>query len=124
MKKATTIIWIACILIVSCTSKKVLSKEDAFQQIQKGKQFPKIIDYDLYCGDPQQAKKVLDAGLETDGLLKVQRTQKLSDVGRPLISLTDKAQIYLYISVMVTPHSGDGNPSTERPKSERAFRVF
>jgi len=110
MKKATSIIWLACILIVSCTSKKTLSKEDAFQKIQQGKQFPKVIDYDLYCGDPEQAKKVLDAGLETDGLLKVQRTQKLSEAGSPLIHLTDKAQVYLL-------------PTPEKDKSSNIQKV-
>ena len=111
MKKATSIICLACLLIVSCTSKKnVLSKEDAFQKIQQGKQFPKVIEYDLYCGDPQQAKKVVDAGLETDGLLKVQRTQKLREVGSPLIHLTDKAQAYLL-------------PTPEKDKSSNIQKV-
>lgn len=38
---------------------------------------------------------MLDAGLETQGLLTVQRTQKLSDVGKPIIQLSGKAQPYL-----------------------------
>ena len=110
MKKVTNIICLACMLVVSCTSKKVLSKEDAFQKIQQGKQFPKVIEYDLYCGDPQQAKKVIDAGLETDGLLKVQRTQKLGEAGSPLIHLTDKAQVYLL-------------PTPEKDKSSNIQKV-
>lgn len=110
MKTTTYFIWLSCILMVSCTSKKVLSWEDAFRQIQQGKQYPKVIDYDLYCGDPQQAKKVLDAGLETNGLLKVQRTQKLSEVGNALIQLTDKAQAYLL-------------PTLEKDKSSNIQKV-
>ncbi len=39
-------------------------------------------------------KKVLDAGLENAGLVTVQRTQKLGDVGKPLISFAGKAQTY------------------------------
>lgn len=51
--------------------------------------------------DPQYAKKVLDAGLEAQGLLTVQRTQKLGDIGSPLIHFKDKARAYL----LPTPES-------------------
>lgn len=44
-----------------------------------------MVDYDIYCGDPEFARKVLDAGLEAQGLVTVQQTQKLSEVGNPLI---------------------------------------
>ncbi|MEJ7737028.1 MAG: hypothetical protein WKF97_06340 [Chitinophagaceae bacterium] len=95
MKIATINILIFCLLMVSCKSNKELDREDAFRQIQEGRQYPKVIDYDIYCGDPQHAKKVLDAGLETTGLLTVRRTQKLGEIGSPLIHFTDKAQPYL-----------------------------
>lgn len=34
-------------------------------------------------------------GLEKEGLVTVQRTQKLGDVGKPLVEFTSKAQAYL-----------------------------
>jgi hypothetical protein len=57
--------------------------------------YPKVVDYDIFCGDPEFARKVLDAGLESKGLLTVQRTQKLNEAGKPIIQLSDKAEPYL-----------------------------
>lgn len=110
MKKATSTILILSIIILSCNSKKELDRDEAFKQIKEGRQYPKVMEYDLFCGDPQQAKKVLDAGLETEGLLKVQRTQKLGDVGSRLIQLTDKAKAYVL-------------PTPEKDKSSNIQKV-
>lgn len=93
MKKLALIILIAS-LITGCSSKE-LSREDASRIIKQEMQFPKVVDYDIFCGDPAFAKKVLDAELEAQGLLTVLRTQKLGDVGKPIIQFTDKAQPYL-----------------------------
>jgi hypothetical protein len=38
---------------------------------------------------------MIDAGLEVQGLLTVKRTQKLGEIGSPLISFTDKAKAFL-----------------------------
>jgi hypothetical protein len=95
MKKLTTLLPLLYLLLSGCNSKQELTREDAFRQIQQGKIYPKPIDYDLYCGDPKYAKKVIDAGLETQGFATVQRTQKLGEVGSPLIHFTDKAKPYL-----------------------------
>ncbi len=91
--KLLTILFSA-LLIFGCASEKTLSREEAFQQLQQDKSYPHEINYDIYCSDPEAAKKVLDAGLETEGLVTVQRTQKLGDVGKPLINFTEKAQSY------------------------------
>lgn len=95
MKKLTILLSIICLAIAGCNSKKELTREEAFRLIQRGKGYPKTIDYDLYCGDPKYAKQVIDAGLETMGFVSVERTQKLGEVGNPLIHLTDKAKPYL-----------------------------
>lgn len=83
------------LILAGCTSKKELSREEAFKLLQQEKHYPKVIDYDISRSDPTAAKKVLNAGLESAGLVIVQRTQKLGDVGKPLISFTEKAQPYL-----------------------------
>lgn len=93
MKKLTIIILIAGI-ISGCSSKE-LGREEASGIIKKEMQFPKVVDYDILCGDPVYARKVIDAGLEEQGLVTVQRTQKLQDIGKPLISFTDKAKPFL-----------------------------
>src|SRR5690606_4854752 len=80
----------------SCSNKsQELSREEALSLIKQDTAFPKVIDYEIYCGDPAFAKKVLDAGLEAQGLVIVQRTQKVSEVGNPLIRFSEKAQPYL-----------------------------
>ncbi len=63
MKIATINIWIFCLVMVSCKSNKELDREEAFRQIKEGRQYPKVIDYDIYCGDPQHEKKFLMQGL-------------------------------------------------------------
>lgn len=96
MKNALLTLFAALILIAGCSDdKRELSREEAMNMIKQEAQYPKVIDYDIFCGDPEFAKKVLDAGLETQGLLTVQRTQKLGDVGKPIIQLSGKAQPYL-----------------------------
>ena len=94
MKKLAILFTIYSVLITGCTSKK-LSREEAFQLLQQSKQYPMVIDYEIYCSDPTFAKKAIDAGLEEQGLVTVKRTQKLRDVGTPLIEFTDKAKPYL-----------------------------
>jgi hypothetical protein len=94
MKKVTAIFWLACLLIAGCISKE-LSRDKAFQLIQQDHQYPKVVDYDLYCSDPQHARTAVDAGLEEAGIVTVHQTQKLADAGKPLIQFTPKAQPFL-----------------------------
>jgi hypothetical protein len=94
MKRLTVILSIFYLLILGCTSKE-LSREEASRLIRQQGRYPKVIDYDIYCSDPKYAKKAIDAGLESEGLVTVQRTQRLADVGNPLISFTERAKPYL-----------------------------
>lgn len=80
--------------IVACFSND-LSRDKAMEILKKDGDYLKVVDFDISCGDPQRAAKVLEAGLETQGLLTVRRTQKLMDAGKPLINFTDKAKPYL-----------------------------
>lgn len=95
MKKLTILLSIFYLIITGCSSKKELTREEAFRLIKQGKNYPKVLDFDLYCGDPKYAKKAIDAGLDAQGLVTIQRTQKLGEVGSPLIHFTDKAKPYL-----------------------------
>lgn len=90
MKKLFLIILIAG-LLAGCSSKE-LSREDASRIIKQEMHYPKVVDYDIFCSDPVHARKVIDAGLEEKGLVTVQRTQKLKDIGKPLVSFTEKAK--------------------------------
>jgi hypothetical protein len=100
MKKPALILALISLLITGCTSGE-LTREEAFRLIQQSKLYPQVTSYDIYTGDPQQAKKLIDAGLERAGLITVQRTQKLSKGGNPFIRFTDKAQSYF----LPTPES-------------------
>ena len=96
MKNVLFALLTVCTLLTACSNdNKDLSREEALNLLKQQTEYPKVVDYDLFCGDPAFAKKVLDAGLEIQGLLTVQRTQKLGDVGKPIIQLTGKAQPYL-----------------------------
>ncbi|MET4082960.1 hypothetical protein ABIB40_002927 [Pedobacter sp. UYP30] len=86
---------IFALLIVSCKSNETLDSKTALELIQKGKEYPKVVDYEIYTADPQEAKRMLDLGSEKSGMLKVQLTQASKDIGEPFITFTDKASLYL-----------------------------
>lgn len=94
MKSITVLLCLASLLMAGCSLNK-LTRENALHILQKEKVYPRVVDYDLFCGDPNYAVKVLDAGLEDQGYLTVDRTQKLIDIGKPIIHLTEKAEPYL-----------------------------
>lgn len=84
----------AVVLFAACSSDK-LDRDKALQLIQEKKLYPKVISYNVFTADPVHARRMLDAGLESSGMLTVQRTQKLIDVGKPIIAFTDMAKPYL-----------------------------
>ncbi len=69
MKKLSAFLIIFTIVIGGCTSKE-LTREEAIKLLQQGKYYPRLLDYDIYCGDPHYGKKVIDAGLEPLDALK------------------------------------------------------
>lgn len=97
MKNLPFIFLAIWMLSSSCSTdnNQELSREEAMLLIKQEAEYPKVVDYDIYCGDPEFARKVLDAGLEAQGLVTVQQTQKLSEVGNPLIRFSETAQPYL-----------------------------
>ena len=96
MKNVLFALFAVCTLLTACSDdNKELSREEAMNLLKQETIYPKVVDYDIFCGDPAFAKKVLDAGLEAQGLLTVQHTQKLSEVGKPIIQLSAKAEPYL-----------------------------
>lgn len=91
MKKLPAILIILTIIIGGCASKE-LTREEAMNLIRQEMHYPKAFDFEINRVDQSQARKVLDAGLEAKGLVTVQRTQKLIDIGKPIIHFTDKAK--------------------------------
>src|SRR5690606_13505679 len=93
--KSILTLCIAAILLTSCESKEKLDRETALSILKEENIYPKPLAEDIYIADPADAKRLLDAGFEDEGLITVQRTQSLNDVGEPLISFTEKAEPYL-----------------------------
>ncbi len=98
MKKLLFTLILAGVILFGCNHAPKLSKDEALQIISKELNYPRVIDFDIYCSDPVQAKSLLDAGLETSGIVTVQKTQKLKDIGKPLVQLTEKANPYLLLT--------------------------
>jgi len=94
MKKIAILLLVVSNILTGCHSNK-LDPDTATSIIRKDLGYPKILDYDIYCSDPNHLRKIINAGLETTGLAVVQKHQKLRDVGSSLILLTDKATPYL-----------------------------
>lgn len=92
--KTLSILWIACFFLASCSQPR-LEKVEAASVISAARNYPKAYEYEINMTDPASAKKLLDAGLEADGLVTVDRTQKLKDVGQPIVHFTEKARPYL-----------------------------
>ncbi|WP_207428928.1 hypothetical protein [Pedobacter sp. SYSU D00535] len=95
-------------IIVSCSSEK-LDREKALKLLQESHQ-SQSATYNIFVSDPMYAKRMLDAGLESEGLLTVQRTQSLGDAGKPLITFTERGKTYLV-------------PQTEEDKKDNIQRV-
>lgn len=92
MKKRIFIFCAIWWIIPGCSNNKELSREEAMSLIRQEVHYPKVFDFEINRVDQDRARKVLDAGLEANGLVTVQRTQKLIDVGKPIIHFTDKAK--------------------------------
>ncbi len=92
MKK---LIYFALILLIASCSSDKLDREKAFQIIKKSGMYPKASSYRIFTADPTFARRMLAAGLESSGMLRVKRTQTLSEEGQPIITFTEKAQPYL-----------------------------
>lgn len=107
--KNTLNLLVALLLFASCSSND-LDREKAFKLLQENKTYPKVIDQEIYTGDPAYAKKVLEAGLEESGLVAVQRTRKIMDIGKPIVYFTDKAKPYVL-------------PQTQEDKESAVWRV-
>ncbi len=94
MKNLLALMMVAALALSGCQS-NTLTKEMALKTITKELNYPRAVDYDIFCGDPNHARRVLDAGLEDEGLVTVARTRRLIDVRKPLIRFTEKAKPYL-----------------------------
>jgi hypothetical protein len=92
--KIVSVLGFAILLMASC-SQTNLEKEEAASVIRSEKNYPKVYEYEVNVSDPASARKLLDAGLEAEGLVTIDKTQKLKDAGQPIVHFTEKAKPYL-----------------------------
>lgn len=92
--KTVSVLGLAIVLMASCSQTK-LAKEEAASIIRSEKNYPKVYEYEVNVSDPASARKLLDAGLEAEGLVTIDKTQKLKDAGQPIVHFTEKAKPYL-----------------------------
>lgn len=86
---------ILLIMLLSGCEKDHLDADTAKKLIAQYYNLPKIYDYAISTGDPEEARKLLGLGLERDGFVKIQRSQSFAQAGTPWISFTEKSKIYL-----------------------------
>lgn len=94
----------ALLLLFSCNQPE-LSKQEAATVIRSEKDYPKVYDFEINTADPAVAKRMLDAGMETNGLVIIDRTQKLKDIGNPVIHFTEKAKPFLIEKTSDAPNT-------------------
>jgi hypothetical protein len=92
--KNICLLGVAVFLLASCGQVK-LDKDQAAAVIRTARQYPKALEYDVNMTDPVSARKLLDAGFEEEGLVTIDKTQKLIDIGKPIVHFTEKAKPYL-----------------------------
>ncbi|HNP24871.1 MAG TPA: hypothetical protein PKK99_08470 [Bacteroidia bacterium] len=92
--KTVRVLGFAISLMASC-SQINLEKEEAASAIRAAKNYPKVYEYEINMTDPASARKLLEAGMETEGLVTIDKTQKLKDAGQPIVHFTEKAKPYL-----------------------------
>lgn len=92
--KTISVVGFVIFFLTAC-NQLALEKEQAATIIRTSKEYPKMYEYEVNTTDPASAKKLLDAGLEDEGMVIVDRTQKLKDIGQPIVHFTDKAKPYI-----------------------------
>ncbi|NCI46681.1 hypothetical protein [Sediminibacterium soli] len=92
--KTVSVFGLVVLFLTSCSQLK-LEKEEVASVIRTEKNYPKVYEYEINMTDPASARKLLDAGLEAEGLVTVDKTQKLKDAGQPIVHFMEKAKPYL-----------------------------
>ncbi|PSK90796.1 hypothetical protein [Taibaiella chishuiensis] len=93
LKSSTAFALTAALLLSSCGNKSI-DKATAEKLIVEQNSYPKPYDWEIFCGDVQEAKRLLDLGLEQDGLVIILKSKSLVD-STPWVSFTDKGKAYL-----------------------------
>jgi len=91
MKTNTFYGLLVVVLITGCGSKE-LTKTDALNILRASKDYPKTIDYTLYCNDGSVANRVAESSLVRDAYVIM---AEVRSADKPFFSFTDKAKPFL-----------------------------
>ncbi|GAA4787872.1 hypothetical protein GCM10023231_15020 [Olivibacter ginsenosidimutans] len=93
MKYLSLTVLVLC-LLNACKDPE-LQKEEAFRLLKENGRFPLTHTYNIYTKDSEDGRKLIDAGLEKEGVVTVERNRKTGDNHAPIIEFTEKAKPYL-----------------------------
>ncbi|MFH7001173.1 hypothetical protein NLG42_19410 [Flavobacterium plurextorum] len=94
MKSLLRILPLFSLLFICCQNNELDSKT-AETMIVKKHQFPKEIDFEVFCNDPVHAERMLDSELEEKGFVEIMKIRGFKDRDKPLIEFTDLSKPFL-----------------------------
>lgn len=94
MKSLVRILPLLSLLLICCHNNKLDSKT-AESMIVKKYQFPKEIDFEVFCNDPVHAKRMLDSRLEKKGFVEIMKVKGFKNSDKSLIEFTELSKPFL-----------------------------
>ena len=95
MKRSIIILMMTGVVFISC-GKDELTKEKAILIIRQNQAYPIVLSREIFCGDPEQARILLNAGFEKEGLVKINKNLHYSELGsKAFIEFTPSAVPFL-----------------------------
>lgn len=90
---------ILCLLLISAAvagcGVQELRKEDVSKMIRRKLKFPQTFSYEINKVDPENAKKLMNAGLEAEGFVSIKKILTLNEIGKPIIQFAEKSEPFL-----------------------------
>lgn len=87
------LLMLALTSLAAC-KKQVLNKDEVRSLLEKSGKYPIIHSHNIYTKDSEDGRKLLDAGLEKDGLVSVERNRKAGDNHAPVIEFSAIAKSF------------------------------
>jgi hypothetical protein len=72
-----------------------LTADEAKTVILENFSYPEAVNKQIFCGDINQAKRLLDLGFEQEGWVLITKSKKASEMSKPWITFTAKSRPYL-----------------------------
>jgi len=93
-KAITALLALVSAMALNGCQSNTLKGEEVERLLREAKAYPKVVDYNVFCGDDVTVRKVLANGLEKDGYVTAQLAHTATDLGQPLVRFTEKSKPY------------------------------